>query len=1121
MINRINLETNISLRRNKFNHKRKNSATEIETVIQPKIYSRNLSINTISFWLKNTGLRTKAIIFAVVIGVLPILGIGIATYSLVNKSVTRQITNNKQANALWILDNVDHYLKAREKEIQLLANVDWLTNPQTRNKISLAKKRLQLNSWHNIHGIYESITILDVRGNVVIQTPNANVSNQGKELLFPRVLNTKKPEIGNVLNNKKIKESKIYLAVPVKDTASKKIIYIIKAIMPIQALKSIIQHPQIQQDQYYLIDATGKVFLSSHKENMGKNVEEIFDDWQHKNKNHIFTRIVNNKINYREELTTFIPWNHIKELSAPQWQLILSTDKAIAFNTQGQLLLILGMGTIVTALLVGVAVIILVNRLTLPIVTATMAVKKLSQGNLKTRINIKGEDEIAALGASINRMADQLQDLQNNQLAEAERLELFTNILIAIRQSLHSDDLLNQAVSESRIALEAHRVVIYHFNSRNSLQVLAESVAPGVEIESGKSIENIAAIRELIDICQQHGLIAVNNVLENELAPEYLQLMQKLKIKATLVTPILKDNQIFGFLMADYCWAPHIWQYFEINFLSQLAVQVGLSLERVSLLEHTQALKELATHMSGSLNSQDIYNLAVEDIQKALQVEQVLLCRLDEHLQANVICAMLPPGAAHRGDSGLEKSSAMFRQNRYGSAESAIPDLTIGLDTPLPKEWVEKYVENLHGGDVEVKEIDGLQLDSMTIDGNLVAPILLNDQLFGLLIVHDVSRIRVWQQSEMDLLEQLARHIGLALERANVLENSLQVLSQSEESLQQQTETNQQLQFHLQQLLSSITEIANGDLTVRAQPSHGEIGTVAKCVNAIADRLQEIVTQIKLADRQVNTAIAENSGAISQLAIAALKQSEEIGRTLDAVENMRLSIKDVATNTQQVLAITNAAGCSTENNGTAIGLIIDFLLGLGATIVTALDRVREMGESVREISQVVSSINQIAIETNLAAINAGIEATRMGGTRGQEFAFLAEEIATLTARTASATTEIDSITSHLQQQAKEVGKILELESTEITEGSNLLENHRLSFSRIANVYSQIDELMQAIAVATTSQVETSKEVTNAMKEIAKVSKMTGNSSRKFSASLQKTVEISQQIQTAITKLHVS
>ncbi|WP_088241674.1 methyl-accepting chemotaxis protein [Calothrix rhizosoleniae] len=1098
MINRINLETHTSPRKRIFSHKQRNHATEIETVIQPSVYPHNFSVHTIISWIKNTELRTKAIIFAVAIGVLPILGVGVATYSLVNKSVTRQITNNKQANALWILDNIENYLKNREQEIKLLTNYNWISSTQIKGENSLANKKLKLNNWHSIHSAYDSINIVDIRGNIVIQTHHTNTfNNQARESFFQEILNTKKPIIRNLWVDKNIHKSKIYLALPAIDPNTKKIKYIVETIIPLKNIEQIIQHPQILQDQYYLLDTTGKIFLSNHHSGWGKNIEEIFSNWQKQENNHIFTRILNNKHNHREELATFIPWTNIKGLPDPQWKLILSTDKAIAFTTQEQLLLILVMGTIVTAMLVGVAVIIIVNRLTSPIVTATMAVKKLSKGNFTTRINVKGDDEIAALGASINRMADQLQDLQNNQLAEAERLELFTNILIAIRQSLHSDDLLNQAVSKSRVALEAHRVVIYHFNSHNSLQVLAESVAPGVTIKSGKSIENIGIIQELVELCQQHGLIAVNNVLEKELAPKYLQLMQKLKIKATLVTPILKDNQIFGFLIADYCWAPHIWQYFEINFLSQLAVQVGLSLERVSLLEHTQALKELATHMSGSLNSQDIYNLAVEDIQKALQVERVLICKLDEDLQAHIL-----------------------HSSPFANPDPENPSLAANLDICLPDQWVKNYLENWHQQDVEVQEIDGLQLASSTIDANLVVPILLNDQLFGLLIAHDISRIRVWQQSEIDLLEQLARHIGLALERANVLENSLQTLSQSEKSLEQQTNTNRELQLHLQQLHSAIAEIANGDLTVRAEVSDGEIGAVAKFVNAIADRLQEIVIQIKVADRQVNTAIAENSGAISQLAIAALKQSEEITRTLDAVESMRLSMKDVATNAQQAITITHVAACSTEDDRAAIKLTIDRFLSLGKTIIAAVDQIQDIGESAREISHMVSSLNKIAAETNLVAINAGLEATRMGA-KDQEFTLLAEEIATLTAKVASTTTEIHHIASNLQQQTTETGKILELESIQITEGSHLLSNNWLSFNRIADAYCQIDRLMQSIDVATTSQVETSKEVTNAMKKIAKVSKMTGNSSRQFSTSLQKTVEISQQMQAKINKLQAS
>ena len=117
MINRINLGSNIAPRKSNTYPKHKYSATEIETVIQPRLDHHNLSIRNISYWIKNKGFRTKAIIFAVTVGVLPILGIGIATYSLVNKSVTKQITNYNQTNALWILDNIDSYLKNRKKEI--------------------------------------------------------------------------------------------------------------------------------------------------------------------------------------------------------------------------------------------------------------------------------------------------------------------------------------------------------------------------------------------------------------------------------------------------------------------------------------------------------------------------------------------------------------------------------------------------------------------------------------------------------------------------------------------------------------------------------------------------------------------------------------------------------------------------------------------------------------------------------------------------------------------------------------------------------------------------------------------------------------------------------------------
>jgi methyl-accepting chemotaxis protein PixJ len=71
-----------------------------------------------------------------------------------------------------------------------------------------------------------------------------------------------------------------------------------------------------------------------------------------------------------------------------------------------------------------------------------------------------------------------------------------------------------------------------------------------------------------------------------------------------------------------------------------------------------------------------------------------------------------------------------------------------------------------------------------------------------------------------------------------------------------------------------------------------------------------------------------------------------------------------------------------------------------------------------------------------------------------------------------------------------------------------------------NVCCQIDELVQSISLASVSQVQTSKEVINLMKEIAKVSEMTGGSYRKVSASLQRTLETYQQLQASVRSFKV-
>ena len=79
--------------------------------------------------------------------------------------------------------------------------------------------------------------------------------------------------------------------------------------------------------------------------------------------------------------------------------------------------------TIFTTIIVGAIAAYLANRATLPILETTAVLKKLGQGQLDTRLEVTGNNEISRLGDNVNLMAERMQQLlqkQSNALKELE-----------------------------------------------------------------------------------------------------------------------------------------------------------------------------------------------------------------------------------------------------------------------------------------------------------------------------------------------------------------------------------------------------------------------------------------------------------------------------------------------------------------------------------------------------------------------------------------------------------------------------------------------------------------------------------------------------------------------------
>ncbi|ARV62408.1 chemotaxis protein [Nostocales cyanobacterium HT-58-2] len=539
--------------------------------------------------------------------------------------------------------------------------------------------------------------------------------------------------------------------------------------------------------------------------------------------------------------------------------------------------------------------------------------------------------------------------------------------------------------------------------------------------------------------------------------------------------------------------------------INQMAAKLQTLIKQQELdTERAKLLTDITLRTRRSLKVEDIYKTSVREVRQVMKTDRILIYKfnpetLDGDVVAESVTAGLPRMLGVQIDDPCfrERHAETYKDGRVRAISNIYQD------------------SNLSNAACYIK-----MLEKFAVKANLVAPIITEGQLVGLMIAHHCDSPRNWQPSEIDIFKQLATQVGYALEQAQLLEEVEKARAIAERVSEDERQQKESLQMQLLELLSEVEGAATGDLTVRAEVTAGEIGTVADFFNSIVESLRDIVTQVKEAATQVNKAIGTNEGAIRELANEALAQAVEINRTLDAVDYMTQSIQEVAASAQQAASVANAAANTAKKSGMAMDMTVQNILHLRETVGETAKKVKRLGESSQQISRVVALINQISMQTNLLAINAGIEAAR-AGEEGQGFAVVAEEVGELAARSAAATKEIEQIVENIQRETTEVVQAMELGTAQVVEGTRIVEDAKQNLSQILEISRHIDLLVQSISQATASQAETSQTVSQLMKDIAASSQRTSDSSTKVSESLQQTVEISQQLQATVGTFKVN
>ena len=219
------------------------------------------------------------------------------------------------------------------------------------------------------------------------------------------------------------------------------------------------------------------------------------------------------------------------------------------------------------------------------------------------------------------------------------------------------------------------------------------------------------------------------------------------------------------------------------------------------------------------------------------------------------------------------------------------------------------------------------------------------------------------------------------------------------------------------------SEIAAGNLTYKLQRQkigNDEFGSLAdSCIN-MQTNLCDVIEDINAAVIQLSTAIEEVSAISEQSSQGMTQQQNEITLIATAMQQMQMTVNEVARNTEDASLSAGEATLDVERGSDDIKGSIAAIEHVAEVIDDAGVMVQKLEENTTSIGMVVDVIRGIADQTNLLALNAAIEAAR-AGEQGRGFAVVADEVRTLAGRTQNSTNEIVEIIAQLQLRANEAG----------------------------------------------------------------------------------------------------
>jgi signal transduction histidine kinase len=378
----------------------------------------------------------------------------------------------------------------------------------------------------------------------------------------------------------------------------------------------------------------------------------------------------------------------------------------------------------------------------------------------------------------------------------AERGRRLQSVTDAALAHLRLDELLAALLERTRQILEVDTCAILLLDERTNELVaraalgIEEEVEQGIRIPVGGGFAGrIAAEKQPVVLDDVDHAHVLNPILREK------------GIKSMLGVPLVVEGEARGVLHVGSL-VPRAFREEEVELLQLVADRAALAIEHARLFEAERAARQRIEHVQAvtdaalaHLDVNELLNVLLPRIRDILETDTCAVLLLDEH--ANELVARAALGIEEEVEQGVRiPLGAGFAGRVAAEARPLVID-------------VEEY--RVYNPILRQKHIKSM----------LGVPLLARGQALGVLHVGTLTP-REFTQDEVDLLQLVAERVAIAIERARVHEELIQ----------------------LDQLKLNFVAIASHELRTPATAVYGVLKTLAGRGETLGDELRDELVRV-------------------------------------------------------------------------------------------------------------------------------------------------------------------------------------------------------------------------------------------------------------------------------------